>query len=102
MPNNPTGEKVLVPKWVTSLLIILNHISRAEEALRCVEENSVELDMEQLFSHLKETMQEHDELAQALSLSLGNYEIPKENGNEKGRYVSYEENVQIQQDDEAQ
>ena len=51
-----------------------------------------ELAMVWLFSHLKEEMQEEDELSQALSLSLANSEVPKENANEKGRDVSYEEN----------
>lgn len=65
--------------------------SRAEEALRRVETNSVELAMEWLFSHPEEPAQEDDELAQALALSLGNSEVPKDNANEKGREVSYEE-----------
>ncbi|KAK6160910.1 hypothetical protein DH2020_004291 [Rehmannia glutinosa] len=45
--------------------------SRAEEALRQVGSNSVELAMEWLFSHSEET-QEDDELARALAMSLGN------------------------------
>ena len=91
MPNNLTGEKVSIPKWVTSLFLILDHMSRVDEALRRVEENSVELAMEWLFSHLKEPTQEDDELAQDLSLSLGNSEVPKDNANEKGKEVSSEE-----------
>ncbi|XVF36563.1 hypothetical protein REPUB_Repub19eG0068300 [Reevesia pubescens] len=47
--------------------------SRAEEALRQVESNSVELAMEWLFSHPEETP-EDDELARALAMSLGNSE----------------------------
>ncbi|KAE8684369.1 hypothetical protein F3Y22_tig00111131pilonHSYRG00026 [Hibiscus syriacus] len=47
--------------------------SRAEEALRQVGSNSVELAMEWLFSHPEET-QEEDELARALAISLGNSE----------------------------
>ncbi|KAK8642698.1 hypothetical protein V6N13_012035 [Hibiscus sabdariffa] len=46
---------------------------RAEEALRQVGSNSVELAMEWLFSHPEET-QEDDELARALAVSLGNSE----------------------------
>lgn len=46
---------------------------RAEEALRQVGSNSVELAMEWLFSHPEET-QEDDELARALAMSLGNSE----------------------------
>ncbi|XP_052620770.1 E3 ubiquitin-protein ligase UPL2 [Lactuca sativa] len=45
--------------------------SRAEEALRQVGSNSVELATEWLFSH-PEIVQEDDELAQALAMSLGN------------------------------
>lgn len=44
---------------------------RAEEALRQVGSNSVELAMEWLFSHPEE-VQEEDELARALALSMGN------------------------------
>ncbi|KAH9603413.1 hypothetical protein KSS87_004335 [Heliosperma pusillum] len=47
--------------------------SRAEEALRQVGVNSVELAMEWLFSHPEE-VEEHDELARALAMSLGNSE----------------------------
>ncbi|KAL3023982.1 hypothetical protein AAZX31_04G094700 [Glycine max] len=47
--------------------------SRAEEALRHVGSNSVELAMEWLFSHPEDT-QEDDELARALAMSLGNSE----------------------------
>ncbi|KAK9930153.1 hypothetical protein M0R45_027205 [Rubus argutus] len=47
--------------------------SRAEEALRQVGSNSVELAMEWLFSHPEE-VQEDDELARALAMSLGNSE----------------------------
>lgn len=45
--------------------------ARAEEALRRVETNSVEMAMEWLFSHAEDPVQEDDELAQALALSLG-------------------------------
>lgn len=45
--------------------------ARAEEALRQVGSNSVELAMEWLFSHQEEA-QEDDELARALAMSLGN------------------------------
>ncbi|KAK9028584.1 hypothetical protein V6N11_025739 [Hibiscus sabdariffa] len=47
--------------------------SRAEEALRQVGSNSVELAMEWLFSHPEE-IQEDDELARALAMSLGSSE----------------------------
>ncbi|GLJ53784.1 hypothetical protein SUGI_1147870 [Cryptomeria japonica] len=46
--------------------------SRAEEALRHVRSNRVELAMEWLINHPEEASQEDDELARALALSLGN------------------------------
>ncbi|CAM8937305.1 unnamed protein product [Rhodiola kirilowii] len=46
--------------------------ARAEEALRRVEANSVEMAMEWLFAHADDPVQEDDELAHALALSLGN------------------------------
>ncbi|XAR67356.1 Ubiquitin--protein ligase [Bertholletia excelsa] len=45
--------------------------ARAEEALRRVEANSVEMAMEWLFSHVEDPAEEDDELARALALSLG-------------------------------
>ncbi|XP_076930173.1 E3 ubiquitin-protein ligase UPL1-like, partial [Bidens hawaiensis] len=51
--------------------------ARAEEALRRVETNSVEMAMEWLFTHPDDPVQD-DELARALALSLGNSsETPK-------------------------
>ncbi|GLT57481.1 hypothetical protein SLA2020_304490 [Shorea laevis] len=46
--------------------------ARVEEALRHVATNSVEMAMEWLFSHVEDPVQEDDELARALALSLGN------------------------------
>ncbi|OMP04235.1 hypothetical protein COLO4_09844 [Corchorus olitorius] len=46
--------------------------ARAEEALRRVETNSVEMAMEWLINHAEDPVQEDDELARALALSLGN------------------------------
>ncbi|KAI3456803.1 hypothetical protein Pfo_013466, partial [Paulownia fortunei] len=55
--------------------------ARAEEALRRVETNSVEMAMEWLFSHAEDPVQEDDELARALALSLGSSsETPKADG----------------------
>ncbi|KAL8209796.1 hypothetical protein R6Q57_006528 [Mikania cordata] len=55
---------------------------RAEEALRRVETNSVEMAMEWLFAHADDPVQEDDELARALALSLGNSsETPKADNN---------------------
>nr|GEY72927.1 E3 ubiquitin-protein ligase UPL1-like [Tanacetum cinerariifolium] len=58
--------------------------ARAEEALRRVETNSVEMAMEWLFTHAEDPVQEDDELAKALALSLGNSsETPKVDNLEK-------------------
>ncbi|GAB4845935.1 E3 ubiquitin-protein ligase upl1 [Ancistrocladus abbreviatus] len=46
--------------------------ARAEEALRRVESNRVEMAMEWLCNHAEDPVQEDDELAEALALSLGN------------------------------
>ncbi|KAL2483694.1 E3 ubiquitin-protein ligase [Forsythia ovata] len=55
--------------------------ARAEEALRRVETNSVEMAMEWLFSHAEDPVQDDDELARALALSLGSSsETPKVDG----------------------
>ncbi|GAB2258516.1 hypothetical protein Droror1_Dr00014676 [Drosera rotundifolia] len=52
--------------------------ARAEEALRRIESNSVEMAMEWLFNHPEDPLQEEDELARVLALSLGNSsEAPK-------------------------
>lgn len=69
--------------------------SRAEEALRQVGSNSVELAMEWLFSHPEE-VQEDDELARALAMSLGNSgSDTKDNvANENNQHIE-EETVQL-------
>ncbi|KAK9156355.1 hypothetical protein Sjap_003835 [Stephania japonica] len=66
--------------------------ARAEEALRRVEANSVEMAMEWLLSHAEDPVQEDDELARALALSLGNSsETSKEDNGDKMKDVSTEE-----------
>ncbi|MCO5577300.1 hypothetical protein L7F22_031127 [Adiantum nelumboides] len=68
--------------------------ARAEEALRRVGRNSVELAMEWLFGHPEETSQEEDELARALALSLGNgNDASNEESAGKGKEVIREEVV---------
>ncbi|GLJ50251.1 hypothetical protein SUGI_1069820 [Cryptomeria japonica] len=52
--------------------------SRAEEALRHVRSNRVELAMEWLINHPEEASQVDDDLARALDLSLGNTEVMEE------------------------
>ncbi|KAH7291322.1 hypothetical protein KP509_29G011900 [Ceratopteris richardii] len=70
--------------------------TRAEEALRRVGRNSVELAMEWLFSHPEETSQEEDELARALALSLGNgNDSNNEDTSGKGKDVVREEGPQL-------
>ncbi|XP_068643121.1 E3 ubiquitin-protein ligase UPL1-like isoform X2 [Aristolochia californica] len=66
--------------------------ARAEEALRRVESNSVEMAMEWLFSHAEDPVQEDDELARALALSLGNStEASKEDSIDRTKDVLTEE-----------
>ncbi|XP_068637077.1 E3 ubiquitin-protein ligase UPL1-like isoform X2 [Aristolochia californica] len=66
--------------------------ARAEEALRRVESNSVEMAMEWLFSHAEDPVQEDDELARALALSLGNStEASKEDSSDRTKDVPTEE-----------
>ncbi|KAE9610601.1 putative aminoacyltransferase, E1 ubiquitin-activating enzyme [Lupinus albus] len=66
--------------------------ARAEEALRRVETNSVEMAMEWLFSHADDPVHEDDELARALALSLGNSsETTKVDSDDKTIYVLNEE-----------
>lgn len=58
--------------------------ARAEEALRSVRTNSVEMATDWLFSHPEEFVQEDVQLAQALALSLGSpIETPKDDGSNK-------------------
>ncbi|GMH04119.1 hypothetical protein Nepgr_005958 [Nepenthes gracilis] len=65
--------------------------SRAEEALRQVGANSVELAMDWLFSHPEEA-QEDDELSRALAMSLGNSgsDLKEEAANENCRHFEEE------------
>ncbi|XP_023632661.1 E3 ubiquitin-protein ligase UPL1 [Capsella rubella] len=66
--------------------------SRAEDALRRVGTNSVEMAMEWLFTNPEDPVQEDDELAQALALSLGSSsETPKLDDTEKPVDVPQEE-----------
>ncbi|CAN4122413.1 unnamed protein product [Withania somnifera] len=64
--------------------------NRAEEALRQVGSNSVELAMEWLFSHPEEA-QEDDELARALAMSLGNSASEAKEDVPKGSSLTIEE-----------
>eukprot|EP00252_Welwitschia_mirabilis_P015868 TRINITY_DN35256_c0_g1_i1.p1 TRINITY_DN35256_c0_g1~~TRINITY_DN35256_c0_g1_i1.p1 ORF type:complete len:3600 (-),score=671.44 TRINITY_DN35256_c0_g1_i1:388-11187(-) len=68
--------------------------SRAEEALRNVRSNRVEVAMEWLFSHPEEASQEDDELARALALSLGNTDSSvKEEGTANQKDAEQEEEL---------
>ncbi|XP_021743761.1 E3 ubiquitin-protein ligase UPL2-like [Chenopodium quinoa] len=70
--NRVTGPP-LNEAAITTILEMGFTRARAEEALRQVGANSVELAMEWLFNHPEE-VQEDDELARALAMSLGNPE----------------------------
>lgn len=66
--------------------------ARAEESLRSVRTNSVEMATDWLFNHPEESVQEDVQLAQALALSLGSsIETPKEDGSNKNDTVIAEE-----------
>ncbi|XP_072964095.1 E3 ubiquitin-protein ligase UPL1-like isoform X2 [Typha angustifolia] len=68
--------------------------ARAEEALRSVGTNSVEMATDWLFSHPEEYVQEDVQLAQALALSLGNsMETSKEDATCKTENAFSEERV---------
>ncbi|XP_065881477.1 E3 ubiquitin-protein ligase UPL2-like [Euphorbia lathyris] len=75
--NSNTGARITGPPpnetTISTIVEMGFSRSRAEEALRQVGSNSVELAMEWLFSHPEE-IQEDDELARALAMSLGNSE----------------------------
>ncbi|CAN6195336.1 unnamed protein product [Urochloa humidicola] len=66
--------------------------ARAEEALRSVRTNSVEMATDWLFNHPEEFVQEDVQLAQALALSLGSsIETPKEDGSNKNDIATAED-----------
>ncbi|KAM1806044.1 hypothetical protein ACFX11_029236 [Malus domestica] len=71
-----TNQRIMPPpldeNTITTIVEMGFPRARAEEALRRVETNSVEMAMEWLFSHPEDPVQDDDELARALALSLGN------------------------------
>ncbi|KAM7259413.1 hypothetical protein ACFE04_015154 [Oxalis oulophora] len=73
--------------------------NRAEEALRQVGSNSVELAMEWLFTHPEEVQEEDDELARALAMSLGNSESETKEENANNELLD-EDMVQLPNVDE--
>ncbi|OIV97840.1 hypothetical protein TanjilG_12597 [Lupinus angustifolius] len=93
-PPNETTISTIVEMGFSS--------SRAEEALRQVGSNSVELAMEWLFSHPEsEDTEEDDELARALAMSLGKSDSDTEDGiaNDNAQQLE-EEMVQLPPIDE--
>ncbi|CAL0315575.1 unnamed protein product [Lupinus luteus] len=78
--NGSSGSRITGPPpnetTISTIVEMGFSRSRAEEALRQVGSNSVELAMEWLFSHPEEAP-EDDELARALAMSLGNSESDK-------------------------
>jgi E3 ubiquitin-protein ligase HUWE1 len=65
--------------------------ARAEEALRQVGTNSVEIATDWLFSHPEEPQEEDDELARALAMSLGNSDTPAQEGDSRSNDLELEE-----------
>lgn len=70
-----TNQRFIPPAPDESTIAIIVEMgftrARAEEALRRVETNSVEMATDWLVSHIEDSVQEDDELARALALSLG-------------------------------
>lgn len=94
--SGSTNQRLVAPPPDESTIATIVEMgfsrARAEEALRRVETNSVEMAMEWLFSHAEDPVQEDDELARALALSLGNSsETSKVDNAEKSVDVSTEE-----------
>nr|XP_010929052.1 E3 ubiquitin-protein ligase UPL1 isoform X2 [Elaeis guineensis] len=93
-----TGQRLTTPPLDESTVATIVEMgftrARAEEALRSVGTNSVEMATDWLFSHPEEFVQEDVQLAQALALSLGNSsETPKEDSNDRTRNAFAEERV---------
>ncbi|KAI9201569.1 hypothetical protein LWI28_025432 [Acer negundo] len=97
--NNNSSARITGPPpnetTITTIVEMGFSRSRAEEALRQVGSNSVELAMEWLFSHPEEA-QEDDELARALAMSLGNSE------SEAKEDVASIDNQQLEQEEMVQ
>lgn len=82
------GHRLTVPSLDESSIISIVDMgftrARAEEALRSVGTDSVEMAMDWLFGHPEEYAQEDAQLTQALELSLGtSSEIPKDDSHDK-------------------
>ncbi|KAI3685937.1 hypothetical protein L1987_79606 [Smallanthus sonchifolius] len=89
------GSRLAAPLSETTISTIVEmgfSRSRAEEALRQIGSNSVELAMEWLFSH-PEQVPEDDELARALAMSLGN-----NSSSDAKETISSETNQQIEEE----
>ncbi|KAK2997133.1 hypothetical protein RJ639_026658, partial [Escallonia herrerae] len=94
--SGSTNQRFIAPPPDEATIVTIVEMgftrARAEEALRRVETNSVEMAMEWLFSHAEDPVQEDDELAQALALSLGNSsETSKVDNTDKPMDVQAEE-----------
>ncbi|MQL77497.1 hypothetical protein Taro_009904 [Colocasia esculenta] len=94
--SGSTSQRLMVPppdeSSIASIVEMGFSRARAEEALRSIGTNSVEMAMDWLFSHPEEYVQEDVQLAQALALSLGNSsETSKEDNNDKPKDMFTEE-----------
>ncbi|WOH00170.1 hypothetical protein DCAR_0519528 [Daucus carota subsp. sativus] len=86
--SGSTNQRLVAPPPDESTIATIIEMgfsrARAEEALRHVGTNSVEMAMEWLFSHVEDPVQEDDELARALALSLGSSsEVSKSENSDK-------------------
>lgn len=91
-----TGQRITTPALDESTIATIVEMgftrARAEEALRSVGTNSVEMATDWLFSHPEEFVQEDVQLAQALALSLGNSsETTKDDSSDESRNVFTED-----------
>nr|CAB3465798.1 unnamed protein product [Digitaria exilis] len=74
--------------------------ARAEEALRQVGTNSVEIATDWLFSHPEEPQEEDDELARALAMSLGNSDTSVQEEDARPNDIELEEEAELPPIDE--
>jgi E3 ubiquitin-protein ligase HUWE1 len=97
------GSHLAVPPPDESAIALIVEMgfsrARAEEALRQVGTNSVEIATDWLFSHPEEP-EEDDDLARALAMSLGNSDSPPKEEKNNGPEIVEEETMQLPSIDE--
>ncbi|CAN6355891.1 unnamed protein product [Urochloa humidicola] len=92
--GNASGRLAGPPPDETAISLIVEmgfSRARAEEALRQVGTNSVEIATDWLFSHPEEPQEEDDELARALAMSLGNSDTSAQEEDSRANDLELEE-----------